>query len=96
MAEFAQDGIPLLVNRSRVHFLDRLIIENYCRRQAVAAGAPYQTVRGCFFEGRPVFPGSKILRETHVQVAVRDDSDISGLRVVGLEQVDALDIGGTQ
>lgn len=43
-----------------------------------ADGIDYQTVRGCFVEGGPAFPGSGIERESHIQVAVRDPSCILG------------------
>lgn len=39
---------------------------------------PVQSVRGCFQEGGPAFPGSEILRKSHIQVAVRDTECIIG------------------
>ena len=33
---------------------------------------PFDTVRAAFWEGRPVFPGSRIMDKTHVQLCVRD------------------------
>lgn len=42
------------------------------------AGQEFQTVRGCFAEGGPAFPGSGIQRESHVQIAVRDPACIIG------------------
>jgi hypothetical protein len=41
-----------------------------------AGDLPYQTVRGCFVEGGPAFPGSGIERQSHIQIAVRDPSCI--------------------
>ena len=38
----------------------------------------FQTVRGVFVEGDPVYPGSRIFQKTHVQIAVRDPSCIVG------------------
>lgn len=55
--------------------LDCLVI-NYC---ADRAPAPYQTVRGAFFEGAPAYPGAMIRRESHIQIAVRDVSCILGV-----------------
>lgn len=44
----------------------------------------YQTVRGVFTEGKPIFPDSGIYEKTHVQIAVRDPSCILGyFRPVG-------------
>lgn len=39
----------------------------------------YQTVRGCFVEGGPAFPGSGIEAESHIQIAVRDPACIIGV-----------------
>ncbi len=64
------------------HYLDRTIVEAYCLDYAAVTGEPLQTVRGGFPEGEPVFPGSKILRETHLQVAVRDEACISDVEMV--------------
>jgi hypothetical protein len=35
-------------------------------------GCYYQTVRGVFVEGGPVYSGSKFYTKTHIQIAVRD------------------------
>lgn len=54
------------------HFLDREIIDGYCRAVAERTFKPFQTVRGSFAEGNPIYPGSKILQKAHTQIAVRD------------------------
>jgi hypothetical protein len=64
------------------HFLDREIIDGYCRAVAGQADNPLQTVRGSFAEGAPIYPGSKILRRAHVQVAVRDTTCILRVSLV--------------
>lgn len=38
----------------------------------------FQTVRGVFQEGIPAYPGSKILRKSHIQTVVRDRDCILG------------------
>jgi hypothetical protein len=38
----------------------------------------YQTVRGAFMEGTPVYPGAGIFEKTHIQIAVRDPDWILG------------------
>jgi hypothetical protein len=78
----AAEGIELPRNRNKQHFLDRAVVEFYCQDYAALGGRPFQSVRGCFPEGEPIFPGSKIFRETHVQVAVRDTGCISALKMV--------------
>ena len=58
------------------HFLDREIIDAYCRAVARRATSSLQTVRGSFAEGDPIYPGSKILHKAHIQIAVRDTNCI--------------------
>lgn len=43
------------------------------------AGASFQSVRGVFIEGGEAFPGSCIMEESHIQVAVRDPDCIVGV-----------------
>ncbi len=77
-----QAGGKMPINRAdKRHYLDRLIMDEHCRQWAYE-NPPYQTVRGCFPEGKPVYEGSRILRETHVQIAVRDIACVSSLILV--------------
>jgi hypothetical protein len=64
------------------HYLDQRIIEAYCRAVEQATQFPFQTVRGSFPEGGPIYTGSKILRRAHTQIAVRDQTCISDLHLV--------------
>lgn len=64
------------------HYLDRLVIDTFCD-EAVEGGEPFDTVRGTFAEGEPIYPGSKILSRTHTQIAVR-----SSACILSLEQVE--------
>jgi hypothetical protein len=38
----------------------------------------FHTIRCAFSEGTPAFPGSKIMAQSHIQIAVRDPSVIIG------------------
>ena len=77
-----QAGRPMPTNRQdKRHYLDRSVIDEYCQAWK-QVGTIYQTVRGCFPEGEPLYEGSKILRETHVQIAVRDASCILRVELV--------------
>jgi hypothetical protein len=72
-------GRPLLVNRGsdddlRGRYLDCEVI-NGCLR----VFPEFLAVRGAFLEGEPAFPGGKIFRQSHVQIAVRDPSCILGV-----------------
>jgi hypothetical protein len=64
------------------HFLDRSVIEAYCRAIERKTVFPVETVRGSFPEGGPIYEGSKILRKAHTQIAVRASSCISDLHLV--------------
>ena len=64
------------------HFLDCEVIDTFCQMAIEENSYSYQTVRGCYPEGKPVYEGSKILDLTHVQIAVRDSSCISRIHLV--------------
>jgi hypothetical protein len=64
------------------HFLDRLILDAYCRAIGEQTTLPIQTVRGSFAEGEPIFPGSKVRSRAHAQIAVRDTSCIQTISLV--------------
>lgn len=49
---------------------------NWYLDQAKLLGVVYDTVRGGFVEGGPVYEGSGIHRETHIQIAVRSPACI--------------------
>lgn len=66
-------------NRGKLRDLDCAVINYAAKKAQKRTGQVIQTVRGAFLEGDPIFPGSGILRETHVQIAVRDRSCILGL-----------------
>jgi len=69
-------------NARGAHHLDRSIIDAYCRFTQEETNTPFQTIRGCFPEGEPIYPDSKLLKKTHTQIAVRDSSCISQVRLV--------------
>jgi hypothetical protein len=51
---------------------------NYFHK-ATAEIEPFDTVRGVFVEGDPVYPGSEIFRKTHIQIAVRNRACIKAI-----------------
>jgi hypothetical protein len=75
-------GLTIPRNTHKLHKLDYVVIEYYCEIFIETHGKAFGAVRGCFPEGNPLYEGSKILRETHIQVAVRDADCISGVAVV--------------
>jgi hypothetical protein len=84
-------GKPIPVNKSPrgedhhdlvLRNLDCLVM-NFTMREFDSRAAQgstyyYQTVRGIFVEGEPVYEGARIYEKTHNQVAVRDPSCIIG------------------
>ena len=80
---FTDEGRNIPTNRAdKRHFLDRAVIDDFCAVWVRNGGEPFQTVRGCFPEGEPLYEGSKILRQTHVQISVRDATCILDLKPV--------------
>jgi hypothetical protein len=58
--------------------LDRAVI-NDCITDLLAHSIPCDTTRGAFLEGEPLFPGTTISAETHIQIAVRNINCILGV-----------------
>lgn len=71
VAEVDMENLPRNTRRG-AHFLDRFVIDTYCRVLEANALLAIQTVRGSFPEGEPIYSGSKILSRAHTQLAVRD------------------------
>lgn len=75
-------GKTLPVNRGKARCLDCLVI-NYLTRYILTE---CDTVRAPFLEGDPVFDGSNLLTQSHVQLVVKNDSCIQpGIRVLDKE-----------
>jgi hypothetical protein len=58
--------------------LDCLVINDGLARLK-GKGLEYDTVRGAFLEGDPVYPGTGFSRETHIQIAVRNPACVLGV-----------------
>jgi hypothetical protein len=80
---FRRLKIPLPVNGGGPpdHKLRRLdcAVLNWYLKVSAAKGARYDTVRCGFIEGGPVYEGSGISQETHIQIAVRNPACILGV-----------------
>ena len=79
--DFAQKGLALPKNRGaglKRRDLDNLVINNRLD-ELKAVDVEYDTVRGAFFEGDPVYPGAGFARESHIQIAVRNPACILGV-----------------
>lgn len=80
------EGRDLPVNEAPPHgnpddlvlrYLDCAVI-NWALSELEKEKLEYDTVRCSFSEGGPVFPGSKIFRQSHIQIAVRNPEVIVG------------------
>jgi hypothetical protein len=74
-----QRGKSLPRNKGKRRDLDCLVINTLVEKMEKERGIRFQTVRCPFLEGEPAFPGSGIFRESHVQIAVRDQRCILGV-----------------
>ena len=80
-AAFLKKGLALPQNRGKDwkrRELDCAVL-NDCMARAESRGSHYDTVRGAYLEGEPVFPGAGISREGHLQIAVRNHACILGI-----------------
>jgi hypothetical protein len=86
LVQLSAQGLPIPENKpDGRRYLDRRVINLYCRVYSELANRQFHTVRGCFPEGEPIYPGSAILSHTHIQVAVRDPRCIERVRLVYFE-----------
>ena len=68
---FKARQVQLPVNSKSCHDLDCSVVNSTCEYLA-SQGHVFDTVRGAFPEGDPVFDESQILTKTHVQICVRN------------------------
>lgn len=68
---FSDKGEQMPANVRKLHYRDALVV-NAAHSMADASGQPYDTVRAAFIEGNPVFDGSTIMADTHIQLCVRN------------------------
>ena len=47
-------------------------------REDAADLKPFDSVRGAFLEGQPLYEGARIMAKTHIQLCVRHHSSIRG------------------
>jgi hypothetical protein len=77
----AEGGVEPLRNKgseSKARFLDCAVINHLHDRASRAGLPPFDTVRGFFNEGQPVYPTAGLRSLDHVQVCVRNARSILG------------------
>lgn len=75
------EGKELPKNRGKdnaARYLDRSVVEFMHALRAHEKLEPYDTVRGAFWEGGPLYPESGFSKKTHIQIAVRNPKCIKG------------------
>ena len=70
IAECEQQGRPLPRQSAGAHRLDRDVM-NYLIDVLEEENTVVSGVRAAFSEGEPAFPGSALLNQSHVQIAIR-------------------------
>jgi len=78
---YGKAGKPIPANTGRDRDLknrqlDCLVI-NWLHKEM--DDARFESVRGIFAEGGPAYPGAKIMRQTHIQIVVRNKRCIVGV-----------------
>ena len=68
--------IKFPANAGKLHMLDALVLNMTCIFAREKMHHPYDTVRAAFVEGNPVFEGSAIQSDTHIQLCVRNPASI--------------------
>lgn len=76
------------MQRGGAHRLDRAVL-NYAVAVRTAEGYHVGGIRGAFVEGRPVFPNSALFTKSHIQIAVRDRSYISDVRILDTSEIES-------
>jgi hypothetical protein len=71
-------GLPLALNRGKQRNLDCAVINFLHLMRAGQSLQAYDTVRGIFWEGRELHPGSGFRDQDHVQICVRNPECILG------------------
>lgn len=60
------------------HRLDCAVINSLVTHLRDFEGREIDSVRGCFWEGKPVYRGAEILEKAHIQIAVRNPRCVLG------------------
>ena len=85
-ATYVENGLTLPKNRrSGLRDLDRLVVDEFVRfleRGGAGQTMTLDTVCAPFEEGEPIFPGSFIRDQSHVQIAVRNHKAILAVELI--------------
>lgn len=78
-------GEPMPINKNRrgnddllLRYLDCAVIEDLHKDRKECGDRPYDSVRGVFFEGKPIYGTSGFMEQSHIQICVRNPNCIKG------------------
>ena len=77
-AVFESEGKSLPKNTEHCRMLDYLVINAVADASIRRQYGNFDTIRGAFIEGKPIYSGAKIFDRTHIQVCVRNMNCIRG------------------
>ena len=75
---FELEGKTLPKNTEHCRNLDYLVINTAAKLSIDLQYGNFDTVRGAFIEGDPIYSGARIFDKTHIQVCVRNLDCIRG------------------
>ena len=78
-------GTPIVTNKNikgnddlLLRFLDNAVIEHLKKKKKNSNLKPFDSVRGVFIEGRPIYPTSGFMQKSHIQICIRNPNCIKG------------------
>lgn len=82
-AEIANKTIPKNTNIGNntdllIRKLDCAVIESLHHQREISNEQPFDSVRGVFLEGEPIYPTSGFMKHSHIQICVRNPNCIKG------------------
>jgi len=88
-----ESGLSMPKNYGGADLLQRRLdcaVINYIHEINKSGGKkPFESVRGVFFEGKPIYETSGFYEKTHIQICVRDLSNIKGVFRVPADQLES-------
>lgn len=66
--------------------LDCQVIEHLHERMRLKGVKPYDSVRGVFIEGTPIYEDAGFYDKTHIQICIRNPNCIKGLFIPRQEE----------
>ncbi len=72
------EAVPANDPARKLHRLDCAFLNWAIPMVEKDKGTTFQTIRGVFIEGAPIYPTAQIHTQSHIQIAVRDSSAILG------------------